>query len=161
MRWRTPSVLQVWMCVVLDFTGFHSSKKGIVKEMSHDDDKQDDILKSVLFPLDNCSAQHLRHHDASLRQILNQFATLTSCNMFWHIFSLPFSGGDLSLRSTVITVNVAYWVSWMVSKASRGHPSVSRHILELLSHPHVAGIRIATAWAACEELGRAEFATTS
>ena len=109
------------------------------------------------------SAGFAGHHDATMRQALSQFVAAPPCNMYWDVVSLPFSRGELGLRSAVLTANAAYWASWADSlhMIQRKHPALAGQNLQEMSQPHVAGSHIVAAAAAREELVRIGFEAPS
>ena len=68
------------------------------------------------------SAGFAGHHDATMRQALNQ------------LVAAPPSRGGLGLRTAVLTANAAYWASWADSlhMIQRRHPAVAGQILQEL-----------------------------
>ena len=58
------------------------------------------------------TARFAAHHDASLRRALSQLVSAPPTQMFRDVVSLPFSRGDLGLRSAILTTGDLQCLMW-------------------------------------------------
>ena len=81
------------------------------------------------------SFQFAIHHDAGIRQCLENLLHISVTDAVWAMASLPFGSGGLSLRNAERLRTTAHWSSWAdtLTMFRERHPRVAVHILVSLS----------------------------
>ena len=93
------------------------------------------VLRSVNYVLHvvhpENSFQFAIHHDAGIRQCLENLLHIPVTDAVWTMASLPFESGGLSLRNAERFRTTAYWSSWSDTFPMiwERHPRVADHML--------------------------------